>query len=269
MLEGDSHAGALRSTRPTSAVLLDAARRAQGSDCGHFRSRPRASGLADHPPARRSSGELPDRHEGFVDAVERGQSRWPDQTTRCGSRSTKTRAARSSISSGAMASCGSWAMGRSASCMSFTATCAATTSPSNCSTTTSPPRPRRCRACRPRRLPPSPNECLEEDQWPAERAQQAARDRPRQLPQSRRAGARRVESRSPRLGIDPRSNPQAGQLDRGRALQPRVARCPDIIRADQLSRSAHAQVSGTVDIIGSTQRFQSYPAYEQLKNEFS
>ena len=42
-----------------------------------------------------------------------------------------------------------------------------------------------------------------------------------------------------------------------------------IIRADQLSRSTHAQVSGTVDIIGSTQRFQSYPAYEQLKGEFS
>ena len=41
-----------------------------------------------------------------------------------------------------------------------------------------------------------------------------------------------------------------------------------IIRADQLSRSTQAQISGTVDIIGNTQRFQSYPAYEQLKNEF-
>ena len=40
-----------------------------------------------------------------------------------------------------------------------------------------------------------------------------------------------------------------------------------IIRTDQLSRSHHAQISGTVDIIGSTQRFQSYPAYQQLKPE--
>ena len=39
------------------------------------------------------------------------------------------------------------------------------------------------------------------------------------------------------------------------------------MRADQLSRSSQAQISGTVDIIGSTQRFQSYPAYEQLKPE--
>ena len=40
-----------------------------------------------------------------------------------------------------------------------------------------------------------------------------------------------------------------------------------IIRTDQLSRSHHAQISGTVDIIGSTQRFQSYPAYQHLKAE--
>ena len=49
----------------------------------------------------------------------------------------------------------------------------------------------------------------------------------------------------------------------------RESKVSGIIRADQLSRSTHAQVSGTVDIIGSTQRFQSYPAYQQLKNEFS
>src|SRR4030095_628876 len=41
-----------------------------------------------------------------------------------------------------------------------------------------------------------------------------------------------------------------------------------IIREDQLRRNNQAQVSGTVDIIGSTQRFQSYPAYQQLKPEF-
>jgi hypothetical protein len=40
----------------------------------------------------------------------------------------------------------------------------------------------------------------------------------------------------------------------------RESRVPGIIRADQLSRSTSTQVSGTVDIIGSTQRFQSYPA---------
>jgi len=49
----------------------------------------------------------------------------------------------------------------------------------------------------------------------------------------------------------------------------RESRVSGIIRADQLSRSANAQVSGTVDIIGSTQRFQSYPAYQQLKHEFN
>ncbi len=48
----------------------------------------------------------------------------------------------------------------------------------------------------------------------------------------------------------------------------RESRVSGIIRADQLSRELNAQVSGTVDIIGSTQRFRSYPAYEQLKNEF-
>src|SRR5262245_28960787 len=40
----------------------------------------------------------------------------------------------------------------------------------------------------------------------------------------------------------------------------RESRVSGIIRADQLSRSTQAQVSGTVDIIGSTLRFQSYPA---------
>ena len=49
----------------------------------------------------------------------------------------------------------------------------------------------------------------------------------------------------------------------------RESRVSSIIRADQLRRSAQAQVSGTVDIIGSTQRFQSYPAYEQLRDEFA
>src|SRR5262245_32421628 len=49
----------------------------------------------------------------------------------------------------------------------------------------------------------------------------------------------------------------------------RESRVSGIIRADQLSRSAQAQVSGTVDIIGSTRRFQSYPAYQQLKDEFA
>jgi hypothetical protein len=49
----------------------------------------------------------------------------------------------------------------------------------------------------------------------------------------------------------------------------RESRVSGIIRADQLSRSASTQVSGTVDIIGSTQRFQSYPAYEQLRHEFA
>src|SRR5262245_12996687 len=49
----------------------------------------------------------------------------------------------------------------------------------------------------------------------------------------------------------------------------RESKVSGIIRADQLSRAAHAQVSGTVDIIGSTQRFLSYPAYEQLKSEFT
>src|SRR5262245_47635974 len=49
----------------------------------------------------------------------------------------------------------------------------------------------------------------------------------------------------------------------------RESRVSGIIRADQLSRSSQAQVSGTVDIIGSTVRFQSYPAYQQLKAEFA
>src|SRR5262245_41855205 len=49
----------------------------------------------------------------------------------------------------------------------------------------------------------------------------------------------------------------------------RESRVSGIIRADQLSRSRQAQVSGTVDIIGSTARFQSYPAYQQLKAEFA
>ena len=49
----------------------------------------------------------------------------------------------------------------------------------------------------------------------------------------------------------------------------RESRVSGIIRADQLSRSTSTQVSGTVDIIGSTQRFQSYPAYEQLRHEFA
>src|SRR5262245_52617729 len=49
----------------------------------------------------------------------------------------------------------------------------------------------------------------------------------------------------------------------------RESRVSGIIRTDQLSRSAQAQVSGTVDIIGSTRRFQSYPAYQQLKDEFA
>ncbi len=48
----------------------------------------------------------------------------------------------------------------------------------------------------------------------------------------------------------------------------RESRVSSIIRADQLSRAFNAQVSGTVDIIGSTQRFRSYPAYEQLKSDF-
>ena len=48
----------------------------------------------------------------------------------------------------------------------------------------------------------------------------------------------------------------------------RESRVSSIIRADQLSRTSQAQISGTVDIIGSTQRFRSYPAYEQLQNEF-
>ena len=48
----------------------------------------------------------------------------------------------------------------------------------------------------------------------------------------------------------------------------RESRVSGIIRADQLSRNSHAQISGTVDIIGSTQRFRSYPAYEQLQNDF-
>src|SRR5262245_46982988 len=49
----------------------------------------------------------------------------------------------------------------------------------------------------------------------------------------------------------------------------RESRVSSIIRADQLGRSASTQVSGTVDIIGSTQRFQSYPAYEHLRHEFA
>ena len=49
----------------------------------------------------------------------------------------------------------------------------------------------------------------------------------------------------------------------------RESRVSGIIRADQLSRSSQAQVSGTVDIIGSTRRFQSYPAYQHLKAEFA
>jgi len=48
----------------------------------------------------------------------------------------------------------------------------------------------------------------------------------------------------------------------------RESRVSGIIRSDQLSRALNAQVSGTVDIIGSTQRFRSYPAYAQLKREF-
>ena len=49
----------------------------------------------------------------------------------------------------------------------------------------------------------------------------------------------------------------------------RESRVSGIIRADQLSRSTQAQISGTVDIIGSTQRFKSYPAYDHLKNELA
>jgi serine/threonine protein kinase len=48
----------------------------------------------------------------------------------------------------------------------------------------------------------------------------------------------------------------------------RESRVSSIIRDDQLRRALNAQVSGTVDIIGSTQRFRSYPAYEHLKSEF-
>lgn len=49
----------------------------------------------------------------------------------------------------------------------------------------------------------------------------------------------------------------------------RESRVSGIIRADQLARQRSAQTGGTVDIIGSTQRFKSYPAYEMLKHEFS
>ena len=48
----------------------------------------------------------------------------------------------------------------------------------------------------------------------------------------------------------------------------RESRVSGIIRTDQLERSRHAQTGGTVDIIGSTQRFKSYPAYDLLKDEF-
>jgi serine/threonine protein kinase len=48
----------------------------------------------------------------------------------------------------------------------------------------------------------------------------------------------------------------------------RESRVSGIIRDDQRNRDRPTQVSGTVDIIGSTQRFRSYPAYEHLKGEF-
>ncbi len=49
----------------------------------------------------------------------------------------------------------------------------------------------------------------------------------------------------------------------------RESKVSGIIRADQLSREKQPQITGTVDIIGSTQRFKSYPAYELLKHEFA
>ena len=49
----------------------------------------------------------------------------------------------------------------------------------------------------------------------------------------------------------------------------RESKVSGIIRADQLSREKQPQITGTVDIIGSTQRFKSYPAYELLKDDFA
>ena len=179
-----------------------------------------------------------------------------DPTSRSGSRSTKTRAARSSISSAATASCGNWATARSASSMSSTAICATTTSPSSSSTTTSPPPRVRCRACR------------------------GGRDRHHRPG----AGGRAMAGRSARAtcsNIVLANYRQPGRAGVSRCPRPtcpdwelvlekirkranstaverfnRESRVSGIIRADQLSRSNQAQVSGTVDIIGSTQRFQ-------------
>ena len=49
----------------------------------------------------------------------------------------------------------------------------------------------------------------------------------------------------------------------------RESNVTSIIRADQLDRETQPQITGTVDIIGGTQRFKSYPAYELLKDEFA
>lgn len=109
---------------------------------------------------------------------------------------------------------------------------------------------------------------LEEDQWPEERAGR--------LLEIVRANHQRADALAIALStadlpgwesvldkIRKRANSAA--VDRFN----HESKVSSIIRADQLSRAAHAQVSGTVDIIGNTQRFLSYPAYEQLKGEFS
>ena len=159
-------------------------------------------------------------------------------------------------------------MGHLASCMSFTAICAAMTSPSNFSTTTSPPLPVLCRVSRPRPCPPS-RDGLGGGQWPQERAGKlleivlANYQSPDALALAlcRRPICRAGKSILAKI----RKRANSAAVDRFN----RESKVSGIIRADQLSRSTNAQISGTVDIIGSTQRFQSYPAYEQLKNEFN
>src|SRR5262245_31967372 len=109
---------------------------------------------------------------------------------------------------------------------------------------------------------------LEEERWPEERAAELRRVLLAAYQKPDRLGVALAEAglsgwETVLAKVRKRANSTAVERFN------RESRVSGIIRADQLSRSSPTQISGTVDIIGSTPRFQSYPAYQELKGEFA